>query len=1005
MDAISFVLGIKSSHLRSSHLSDLVYRGRVLKTSRVKGDGSSTAAKLNEQVATDDGYQDREGQGDQQERNDPKYAWVTAVYEDDAGDQQLWKRTITNKGVSEYRINEAIVTAQQYHRSLEGENILIKARNFLVFQGDVEAIASQSPHDLTRLVEQISGSLEYKAEYETLREAQVAALENQNFNLNRRRGINAEIQQYQEQKREAVNFEKKSHQRDQAIVTQVLWKLYHIKRIVEISARAIQENQTELKENKRELQRNEQILEDKRRDQLRAGKLVSQVETAIKRKTKEIEDKENSLVPILEKIHLTEDHLRQVQNRLFSIKEGHTTRLKTVTKLKKDLQIVEKAEQQWKTELETSDRYKERALNEPDLQEYNRLKEEVSKRISSDQIKADTLARQRIADESTVNSMKSKVDLTKRQGEKLGEEVNQVELLRKAATLSIKDTSRAIETKKKEHHRLKSARLRSTQLRIELEEKLQEVLLKLIEAEDGRKQDDKEARARNMVADMKRIFPGVRGRMSELCKPKQKRYGEAVSMVLGRHFDAVIVNDEKTAKDCIQFLRDQQRGQATFIPLDTIQVRPFNSSFKGMYGGTRMAVDTIDFDKSIDRAVSYACGNAIICDDLEIAKYVCFEKGVKAKAVTLDGTVIHKGGLMTGGRAREQNTRIWEDVEVDNLRKLSEKLRRDLATVPEIHQNTIEEEGLQGDVTGLEQKLAFAKDEAEALDRTLTSKKTELSHLQRELQEMEPIFEKKLREFQSLTASLAEYKAACSEIEDQVFVEFCQRLRYDNIRVYEAQQGVLQQEAAEKKLEFKQQTRRLESRISFEQQQLREVENRVKNVQERIDQDQALTSELEGAKDSASEELDSLLTELEQETVHLEERKAIYGQKTEKLTEQHRKVQKRNKGFDNTKRVIADLEADIQRHVAERNAILRRCKLEDIGLPLTDSSVGLDQLPIDGILQDDPDGMDLDEDGDLGSFQPTSVADHGIEVDFSDLDDDMKEVSGGLRSHDSALLT
>ena len=39
MDAISFVLGIKSSHLRSTNLKDLVYRGRVLRTSKVDVNG------------------------------------------------------------------------------------------------------------------------------------------------------------------------------------------------------------------------------------------------------------------------------------------------------------------------------------------------------------------------------------------------------------------------------------------------------------------------------------------------------------------------------------------------------------------------------------------------------------------------------------------------------------------------------------------------------------------------------------------------------------------------------------------------------------------------------------------------------------------------------------------------------------------------------------------------------------------------------------------------------
>ena len=149
----------------------------------------------------------------------------SAVYEDDAGDEQLWKRTITSQGASEYRINSQVVTAQQYNEALEAENILIKARNFLVFQGDVEAIAAQSPQDLTRLIEQISGSLEYKAEYEKLQSEADQAAENSTFQLQRRRGINSEIRQYQEQKKEAENFQNKTDERDAAIVTHILWKL------------------------------------------------------------------------------------------------------------------------------------------------------------------------------------------------------------------------------------------------------------------------------------------------------------------------------------------------------------------------------------------------------------------------------------------------------------------------------------------------------------------------------------------------------------------------------------------------------------------------------------------------------------------------------------------------------------------------------------------------------------------------------------------------------------
>ena len=73
---------------------------------------------------------------------------------------------ISTTGSSEYRLNDKVVSAQAYNAALAKHNILTKAKNFLVFQGDVEAVASQSPRDLTRLIEQISGSLELEKEYE-----------------------------------------------------------------------------------------------------------------------------------------------------------------------------------------------------------------------------------------------------------------------------------------------------------------------------------------------------------------------------------------------------------------------------------------------------------------------------------------------------------------------------------------------------------------------------------------------------------------------------------------------------------------------------------------------------------------------------------------------------------------------------------------------------------------------------------------------------------------------
>lgn len=61
---------------------------------------------------------------------------------------------------------------------------------------------------------------------------------------------------------------------------------------------------------------------------------------------------------------------------------------------------------------------------------------------------------------------------------------------------------------------------------------------------------------------------GVRGRVVDLCKPTQRKYETAVSVVLGRNIDAVVVDSEKTAIDCIEvsniFIRQTIRSSVSY---------------------------------------------------------------------------------------------------------------------------------------------------------------------------------------------------------------------------------------------------------------------------------------------------------------------------------------------------------------------------------------------------------------------------------------------------------
>ncbi|PNY29735.1 Structural maintenance of chromosomes protein 1 [Tolypocladium capitatum] len=979
MDAISFVLGIKSSHLRSAHLKDLVYRGRVLKTSKINDDGSAEAN------GGANGFPDDE----KASRGDPKTAWVMAVYEDDAGEEQRWKRSITSQGASEYRINERVVTAQQYNESLETENILIKARNFLVFQGDVEAIASQSPQDLTRLIEQISGSLEYKAEYEKLQVDAEQAAENQNFQLHRRRGINSEIKQYREQKKEADSFQKKTDERDAAIITHCLWKLYHFQKAMDESSAAIQDHHEDLKELRRNVEAFEARLEAARKDQNAAGRQVGRTEKQIKLKERAIEDRENALVPFDEKIHESSQQVDKLQAQSQKVARERDEQAGIVRKVQKDIESVEKAQEVFERDIKEQMKEQGRHISDADRKEYDTLRAQVMSRSGANQGKLENLERQRKADEVTVNNLKGKVDSMTAAIEKVETELASTAERRTSAETAAKEISSDIASKKKEFNHLQSERVRTNQKRTELEEKLDDVARKLREADDGRRQNDREARMKEMVTALKRILPGVRGRIGDLCSPKQKKYDEAVIVALGRDFDSVVVDTEKTGVDCVQYLKEQRFPPMTFIPLDNIKVNAVNTSIKG-FSGARLTIDTVNFDSSVERAVSYACGSSVVCDTLDVAKHICYEKKIPVKAVTLEGYIIHKAGLMTGGRGPEPKggKRKFEEADVQNLQRMATRLRDEIDRLPKAARRGTLEESLQIDLAGLERRLAATKDELAAFNKNWTSKNRELDHHRMQLREMQPKHREQASQLESTRETVHKFMEAIARVEDQVFADFCKRLGYGDIRAYDASQGKFEQEVSEKRSQFEVQKQRLESRLKWEVARHGDTETRIRRMQDqvrRLKQDiKSYTKEKSDIEEAMRQERDEL--EGLRETV--EELKADLLDKNQKVSEARADVQRRSKDIDARQRDINALETTVQKNSAGKSGLLRRCRLEQIQIPLAEGT--LDNLPNeDDLLRQDPDAMDVDWDDE--EMMGIALDDHGIEIDFDGLDSELKE--------------
>merc|ERR1712062_477358 len=127
-------------------------------------------------------------------------ASVSAIFVREDGSEQTFTRSIIGSS-AEHRINNEVVSSQQYHKELENLKINVNAKNFLVFQGAVESIAMKNPKERTALFEEISGSGAKKREYDRLQEEMKHAEENTQMSYQKKKDTWSRAKRSQARKR------------------------------------------------------------------------------------------------------------------------------------------------------------------------------------------------------------------------------------------------------------------------------------------------------------------------------------------------------------------------------------------------------------------------------------------------------------------------------------------------------------------------------------------------------------------------------------------------------------------------------------------------------------------------------------------------------------------------------------------------------------------------------------------------------------------------------------
>ena len=250
------------------------------------------------------------------------------------------------------------------------------------------------------------------------------------------------------------------------------------------------------------------------------------------------------------------------------------------------------------------------------------------------------------------------------------------------------------------------------------------------------------------------------GMVCQLFNVKDKEAMTALEVAAGGKLYNIVVKDTDTAKALIN--NGRLGVTRTFLPLDQMQGKTLDpqklKNAERLVGknNVRSALSLVGYDSSLEKAMRAVFSDTLICNDLETAKTVAFDKKIFIKCVTLDGDVVNPEGTMSGGR-KNQGTPFLSKMEEVKERK--QELEEKLAELRLLEDQLRSLDQQQKEYTKLKHEFGMKSRELEMLKESMAN--TSQSILREEITNME-------NELKTLENCLTEFPQAKKQLDRKI---------------------------------------------------------------------------------------------------------------------------------------------------------------------------------------------------------------------------------------------
>ena len=603
--------------------------------------------------------------------------------------------------------------------------------------------------------------------------------------------------------------------------------------------------------------------------------------------------------------------------------------------------------------------------------------------------------------ESEIAQVDSELQVARSEFEVLGQKFNALSAQRQALVDDAKDAAMKAREERRELQKLRTQEQRAKG-RLELLAQWEEQYEGYLEG------------TKNILNGKGSWREQITGAVGDLFTVEDK-YTTAIETALGGSVNHVVTTTARAAAEGVNYLKSIQGGRVTFLPMDSVKGKPYDTPALHESCVLGTAVDCISFDNKYAHIFQYLLGRTLVVSSMDDAIGLQKKYNQQLRIVTLTGEQFQPGGSLTGGATKRKRASVLSRKE--EAASLEQEL---VQTEGQIRSLIANLEHLEKRVEETEKEQVTLDESYQHTNLLYVASETKVQNIQNQLDRKKRVLHEEEQrlvqidiDLATTTANLKDQETALASLQENHGVDGNQGALMDRLTVLQK----VQQEAYEAFTEARLTCDTLRHTIRERESQREQRNQSISSIIERltplrnllVSTTQRYEEEIPMAQEVAEQELTSATAEVERlralrdeaydkTSTGREEMESILSEQ-DRLNQRYKVVQGR----------LVDMEGKITRHRMDCERFVE--ELQELGFTLEDAQA----LRIEGSVNDwkDEQARLMAEIAELGPVNPNAVEEYEetkerhdfLTTQLADLDTAKAQLQAVIAEMDKAMST